>query len=281
MSACEYTFVVSTGRCATTLLGLLLGEADKVLVLNEGQVRNAQCQGPQVLKALTLENRIAYEAPEQAPAILKEKRLPQIRELAREQGLSRYVEIAYYLAPFVAALNEVFPDSRIVYIHRDGRDFVRSVYVDESPDPMPVGFLDSRRLTPTEKFVGMGRLAPLPDSPHGKKWDRYSPFEKNVWLWTETNRIIQEGLSAWPESSVKVVPMRDMLTPEGLVDVADFLNIPVAPERARTLLEHKVNARSSRILSHWSDWDDAHRDSFKRIGQEMLQALEYETGSNW
>nr|WP_321513221.1 sulfotransferase [uncultured Pseudodesulfovibrio sp.] len=281
MNTCAPTFVVSTGRCATTLLGLLLGEADTTLVLNEGQIRDALCQGPQVLKALTLENRIAYEEPDLAVDILREKRQPQIAQLAKERGLTHYVEIAYYLCPFVAALQEVFPDSKIVYVHRDGRDFVRSAYVNEVPDPMPVGYTDPRPLDATEKFVAMGRLAPLPGSLQAAQWDTYTPFEKNVWLWMETNRIIMEGLRSWPEASVMTIAMKNMLTPEGLMDVANFMNIHTPLQRTEALLKRKINSRNSRILTHWSTWDTEHRDAFKRLGQGMLQTLGYEANENW
>lgn len=281
MSSCAPMFVVSTGRCATTLLGLFLAEADSSLVLNEGQMRDAKCQGPQVLKALTLENRLAYEQPDRAAAILEEKRLPHIKALIDELALDHYVEIAYYFSPFVSALRDVFPEAKIAYVHRDGRDFVRSVYVDESPDPMPVGYPDPRQLSPTERYVAMGRLAPLPGSFHAKLWDSYSPFEKNVWLWAETNRLILEGIKAWPSALVKHISMNDMLTPKGLRSMADFLQMDVPLQKADEILRRKVNFRKNRKLDHWSKWDDKHKDDFRRLGQDMLQTLGYEIDETW
>ncbi|NDV20635.1 hypothetical protein GO013_14585 [Pseudodesulfovibrio sp. JC047] len=281
MNRCAPTFVVSTGRCATTLLGLFLNADDSSLALNEGQLRDVHSQGPQILPALTLENRLAYEQPALAADILREKRLPQIRELIEQKALTHFVEIAYYYSPFVAALRTIFPESKLLFIHRDGRDFVRSAYVDEVPDPMPVGYLDPRPLHPVERYVAMGRLAPTPEAPDAARWEHFSPFEKNVWLWAETNRIIRDGLTTWPSDAVLTMPMHRMVTPEGLVEIADFLDMDRSLSQASTLLETKVNARKSRVLPHWTQWDETLRTQFKALGQDMLQTLGYATDAPW
>lgn len=281
MSACSKSFVVSTGRCGTTLLGIALNGVPGVLALNEGQLRGADLQGEQVLRALTLENYAAYAAPGQAADILREKRAGSVEEIIGSRGLRHFVEIAYYLCPFVAALAQVFPDSRLLFLHRDGRDFVRSVYVGENPDPMPVGYLDPRPLSPTERFVGMGRLRPRPGSAWELDWAGLSPFEKNVWLWTETNALVLDQLAAWPGDRVLVRSMRELLTPDGLTQAAAFLGPELDPARARGLLATRINTRSLRILPEWRAWDEPLKQGFKRIGQEMLERLGYAGDAAW
>lgn len=281
MGVCTKAFVVSTGRCGTTLLGIALNEAAGTLALNEGQVRGADLRGGQVLRALTLENYAAYAEPGRAADILRERRAGAVEELAAGRGLTHFVEIAYYLCPFTAALAEVFPDARLLFLHRDGRDFVRSVYVGENPDPMPVGYLDPRPLSPVERFVAMGRLRPRPGSPEEAGWADLLPFEKNVWLWAETNGLVLDQLAAWPAERVLALPMRELLTPDGLLEAAAFLGPALDPGRVRELLGERINTRSLRLVPDWRQWDDALKARFKRLGQDMLERLGYAGDAGW
>ena len=49
MSDCRYGFVISTGRCGTTLLGNLLNRSGGVLALNEGQIRREDLSAVQIV----------------------------------------------------------------------------------------------------------------------------------------------------------------------------------------------------------------------------------------
>ncbi len=278
----KYAFVVSTGRCGTTLLGILLNMANNVLALNEGQIRGEDLQGEQCLKAMTLQNLQAYKNPSTAEAILKQARFEQIPLLLKKKQKTYYIEIAYYLAPFTAALWKVFPNSKLVFLYRDGRDFVQSVYTNQVPDPMPVGYINDRELTAVERFVAMGRLRPLERSVFFKQWSLMSPFQKNAWLWNETNRIILKQMKFWPKELVFSIKMERLLQPEALHNLLQFLEIDdIEYGVIKRLLKQKINKREGKILPHWGQWNNDLKDDFKRIGQDMLETLGYENDVNW
>ncbi|MGE4552252.1 MAG: sulfotransferase [Desulfovibrionaceae bacterium] len=282
METPRYAFVLSTGRCGTTSLGILLRNSSSVLALNEGQLRGADLGGEQVLKALTLQNLQAYLAPKNATSLLAEARGQQIQDALKRFKKSYFIEIAYYLAPFTAALHSLYPDAKFLYLHRDGRSFVRSVYTDLAPDPMPVGYVDDRPLSMQERFVALGRLRPRQDSELHHSWEHLPPFERNAWLWAETNRLILDNLQAVPEAQQLSVPMQALFSLDSLGSILNFFDINDINERVvAEATTRRINARPKTILPPWQEWPEEFKARFKTYGQAMLERLGYVTNDLW
>ncbi len=231
-----------------------------------------------MLPFLTLQNFQAYYHPAEAAAVIAKNRAGMAETRARMDA-DLLGDIAYNYAPFTAALAEIFPGARLLFIHRDGRDFVRSAYTDEAPDPAPVGWADpARTLTSVERFIALGRLRPLPGDPLVDEWPGMTPVERNAWLWAETNRLILEGLDTWPGERVMGIRFEDFVPApmEVYADIRAFLGIrdavPVAAER---ILGRPINPRKRTVLPHWRDWDRGTTDAFWRYAADMMDRLGY------
>ena len=260
-----------------TLANLLNAETG-VVALHEGQFRHEEQAGDQVLPFLTLQNFHTYCHPEEAVAILAKCRAG-MAEKRLQMNADLLGDIAYNYAPFTSAIREVFPHARLLFIHRDGRDFVRSAYTDEVPDPTPVGWADlARKLTPVERFIALGRLRPLSDDPLVDQWPSMTPVERNAWLWAETNRLILEGLETWPEECIMQIRFEDFVTAPMKVyaDIRAFLGIEDAmPAATQQILRYPINRRQRTVLPHWHDWDHETTNAFWRHAANMMDRLGY------
>ncbi len=262
-----------------SLTNWLNSEKDTVC-LHEGKERLIEAPGKQWLPFLTLQNFKAYADPREGPKILLQTR-GNLAEVLACSGKSRLGDIAYNYAPFVGDLAAAFPDAKLLILVRDGRDFVRSVVTNEIPDPTPVGWLSAdRTITNQEKFIALGRLRPLPDSPHFEAWESYSLIEKNAWLWSETYRLILDGVKAWPQEMVLIIKSEELFQNSiaCYARIRAFLGIdhPMS-SITEELLKTPINSRGDHVLPHWREWSAEMIDEFDRQASEMMQRLDYES----
>ena len=275
-------FGVGTGRCGTMALANALNAEPGGTCLHEGQIRVGVEAGEQWLPFLTLQNLIAYHDPEQAREVFQQVRgsLPEIRA---ERGVGFLGDVAYNYAPFVRVIPEILPEARLIVMFRDGRHFVRSAYTDEVPDPMPVGWLDpERELSRRERYVALGRLRPGESDEEGSWWETLPAFDRNAWLWAETNRLILEGLEAWPEERVLQLRFEAFFADPlaGYAKVRAFLGLagPV-PEAVKVLLGTRLNTRKSKPLPPPDAWSPALRAAFDAQAGPMCDRLGYPRAS--
>lgn len=275
-------FGAGAGRCGSMMLANLLNAEDGVLTLHEGKIREIEESKQQWLPFLTLENYQAYAKPETAEQVFADRR-KEIPRIIEDEGLRGIGDIAYNNSPFVGAIPKVFPTARLIVLVRDGRDFVRSVYTSERPDPTPVGWLDDGvELNDLEKFIAFGRLRPVPGSELGAAWPDMTPVEKNAWLWAETYRIVLDAVEeAWSPDRVKIVRAEDMFAdPTGVYgEIREFLRFdwPVN-ESVQDLLTRRINSRSkssSYILPKHPDWTSDVTEAFWAQAGPMMDRLGY------
>jgi len=271
-------FGLGSGRCGTMMLANLLNAEDSVTALHESKFRRGEEVGEQLLPFLTLQNHHAYSHPDQARAIIEKTRaaMPALRRQRDDRLLG---DIAYNYAPFAAVLAKVFPGAKLIVVTRDGRDFLRSAYTAEAPDPTPVGWPDKTRpLSERERYIALGRLRPREDDPLHDDWDDLHPIEKNAWLWSETNRLILDGIAAWPSANVLQVTFEDFCSDTQSVyqRVRRFLGLEgMIPSAAERLLAGRINARRSYRLPPWPDWDGETHAMFWRHAGPMMERLGY------
>ncbi|MGD9601768.1 MAG: sulfotransferase [Gammaproteobacteria bacterium] len=278
---CSIFFGTGAGRCGTMALANLLNAEPDVLCCHEGQIRHLEQIGDQHLPYMTLENFQAYRHPERAKATFAAKRR-EMRALGAHLNLRAIGDIAYNNAPFVHVIPSLFPDARLVVLTRDGRDFVRSAYTRQRPDPTPVGWLDENtELSRIERFVALGRLRPLDSEAPNSEWRRMSVVAKNAWLWAETYRLILDGLVAWDENRVQFVRLEDFRTSprEQYGHVRRFLGLDDAPlpPAVEMLLVQPINRRdeSAKVLPDWRAWTAPETEDFWRYAGPMMGRLGY------
>ena len=247
--------------------------------LHEGKFREREVVGNQLLPFLTLENRLAYEYPERAAAILSEKR-SSIRE-AIPVGARLFGDIAYNYLPFLGSINDFFPTARFLLFIRNGKDFVRSATVLQGEDETPVGWApQGKSLTELEQYIALGRIQPRETDPLNEEWNRWDAFQKNTWLWTESNRLLISALDTLEPEKCHVVRFETFMNSklEHYQRVREFLGMDwaISQQTQQLLEQRKINARRTYDLPEYSDWTKAQRDFFWQIAGTMMERLNYE-----
>jgi hypothetical protein len=271
-------FGASTGRTATMHLANSLNAEPDCVCVHEGKFRHRETSGEQLLPFLTLENRLAYESPERALGVIDSKRA--IIDQLNLEGVSHFGDIAYNNSPFLVPLSVRFPQAKFVIIVRDGRSFVRSATVMEGEDETPVGWPPTnKKLTPLEEYISLGRLQPRRGSPLEQPWRTWDAFEKNVWLWAETNTIILDALDVIASDRWLLVRFEDFVsdTLRVYLKIREFLGFEQdLSEEARSVLMSKVvNASGSYAIASYSDWSSAQKEHFHHYAGSIMDRLGY------
>ncbi len=184
-----------------------------------------------------------------------------------------YVEanVAYYGLVDVAA--DVFARHRLIYVVRDGREWVRS--------HMNWGELYGQR-------GWRGRLArqwptapELPDDPYAAQWSQMARFERVCWAWSRLNAYALQTLAANP--CARLFRFEEIFQHPARYDhlaalMAFALDMPGAPAAAADMagwLERPVHA-SQGIFPAWPDWSPQQQAQFQAICGPLMAQLGYE-----
>lgn len=271
-------FGASTGRTATMHLANCLNAEKTCTCVHEGKFRHRETSGEQILPFLTLENRLAYENPGKAQEIINAKRA--VIDTLDLQGVSHFGDIAYNNSPFLVPLSVRFPHARFIIIIRDGRTFVRSATVLEGEDETPVGWPpDDKQTTKLEDYISLGRLQPRRGSPLQGEWAGWGAFEKNVWLWAETNTLIFDALNEINEERWMLVRFEQFVS-DPLREysmIRDFLGFEneLSDETKAVLLSPVVNASRAYSIPVYKDWSVEQKAHFKQYAGAVMERLGY------
>lgn len=271
-------FGASTGRTATMHLANSLNAEPGCTCVHEGKFRHRETSGEQLLPFLTLENRIAYESPEKAAGIVDSKR--SILHELDMRGLSHFGDVAYNNSPFLEPLSIRFPDAKFIIIMRDGRSFVRSATVLEGEDETPVGWPpNEKKQTRLEEYISLGRLQPRRGSALQEAWDNWGAFEKNVWLWAETNTLILGALDKIDTERWLLVKFEDFVSEplQTYSSIRDFLGFrqPLSQDTRSVLMSPVVNASRQYAIPTFDDWSVEQKTHFHKYANTMMERLGY------
>ena len=261
------------------LANILNSEAG-VTCLHEAKFRAKEVAGEKLLPFLTLQNGQAYSAPEQSKTLLSRFR-SNMPEIADARGGRLFGDIAYYYAPFIGHIPSLFPDAKIVVLIRNGTDFVRSATTLAGDDETPVGWPPrAKPLTDVEQFVALGRWRPRVGDPWYDAWDaEFDHFERNAWLWAETNRVIVRAIESVPPEQLLVLRFEDFFRslPETYPALRAFLGLEgkVPEVTSRLLLARAINHRSAHAVGPVSAWTAAMKTRFWTIAGDVMQELGY------
>lgn len=200
-AACNFDIIASTGRTATTYLASALNQQAGILACHEGYPGSEKETQTPALPLINLENARAYNAPDSALEIVREKRCAAVINAALAQyQQERMIDVAYYNPTLAHALLETLPGCRMIGLIRDCESFVRSCTTLHGEDPLPVGWPDPQKeLSAREKFIAMGRIRPRRASPDKALWASWGAIRRNIWLWRETNLLLCAAKTAFPE----------------------------------------------------------------------------------
>jgi len=292
-------FVASTGRTGTQFLGgkmrRMIGhchsihEADVLWVNRPGEWLHKIRQfglyrmtlgksSPRYsLRALGFARATGRLADDRAVEYLKNIRGPYIESV--DEGV--FLEANSQYALLIDLLPRAFPNSRLVFIVRDPREWVRSWMSMEN---------SLYTVTDLRSWLLGGRLKPkfFPTDPYRGEWKRMDHFEKLCWLWQKENDLALGLVADLPQARVfrfeelftgseKYTAFHDML---GFV--TRFPNGFKADWELRTeLLERKVHPRSQGGFPAWGEWDSTTARKMDRLCGPLMARLGYGNEPAW
>lgn len=268
------------GRCGTMALANLLNSELDVTCLHEGKIRAREAAGEKLLPFLTLQNRQAYEKPETAAALFQRYR-GDMAARGAANGTAWFGDVAYNYAPFIEHAPAALPGARIFVLFRNGLDFVRSATALEGDDPAPVGWPPRDKvLGDVENFIGLGRWRPRAGARWAAEWDRdFDHFERNAWLWAETNRVLLDALDRIDPAVVMRIRFEDFFPrlPHAYGELRDFLGLSpaMAPATLALLEGRRINHRSEYAVPPAAEWDLGMRSRFAQIAGDVMERLGY------
>ena len=249
-------FVLSTGRTGTETIAALFTLAKNVISLHE--------PSPSLYEM----SRLAYEYSGDAAALkLLSVSFQSLRGELLNTSLSYglgYVESSPQVTFLAPAILERYPMARFIHLVRDPRDVVRSGMRRKWYDGHP---------------SDGSRIVPVHNPRDVQKWNEYSPFQKNLWLWTETNRWILEFTSRLPRGTVLRVRSEDVFcgNEEAMRELFHFIGSSLPPkQKISRLLNKKLNAQTSGQFPASKLWSDEQKKDLLRIAGDTALDLGYQ-----
>jgi len=238
-------FVLSTGRAGTETLAALLGLAKNVI---------SHHHPLPILSGLSktgykhFDNPIACEVLSEA---FRAFRTDLLKE-SLDRGLG-YVETSPQMTFLAPAILNALPFCKFIHLVRNPRHVVRSA--------MRRKWFDGHS---NDKY----RITPVFPSTAGQKWNTYGAFQKNLWLWNETNRWILQFLSVIHPDRKYFIHAEDMFSAndQTIFDLFNFIKAPTpSRQKMMKLLNKKLNAQKSGVFPRPSDWTDEMNNDLKKF----------------
>lgn len=254
-------FIVSTGRCGSTMLSRILAIHPSLFVFNQ-------------YPSLRTEAFVKWSDPRRVKEIEKKirKKREELLNMVRRNRLI-YVENSTSAALLIDELYRLF-NARFIFIYRDARDFIRSGmsrgwYKPESLRHRFKTLIRRRFLIDTGKDTVDTLLIPPRDFK--------TRFEKIAWRWVEINRIILDRFSFLPDGH-KLFFKVEELGRESLIGVHNFLGIKVDEAMIVEMLAiaaTKPNKSPNHDFPPYGEWSEYHKRLFKKIAGDMMLRLGY------
>ncbi|XOF34673.1 MAG: sulfotransferase [Candidatus Electrothrix sp. YB6] len=249
-------FVLSTGRAGTQTLSELFKLAPNIISYHEpmptlyrlSNLAYNQLRCWKNCKDIWQESFVTARA-----ALLR-------RSLCCHKGYVETSPHSTFLAPVIAS---VIPNVKFIHLVRDPRCVVRSGmrrnwYNGHS--------FDSTRITPQIK------------TEEGEKWESYTLFQKNIWLWNETNKWIADFLSTFPRSKQLIVHSEDMFSGnrETVEKIFNFIGGTVPSEgKMSKVLKKKMNAQKKGDFPMSDSWSKQMDSELKARAGTVAMRLGY------
>lgn len=228
----RFAFVPSTGRSGTTTMARLLSAHPEI-----------RCRHERRRQLIRLSTELAHGVVDAGEAEA------ELRAIYVASGVYRspiYGDSDHRLFNLIAILANILPDSRFVWLVRDGRDVVAST--------MARGWYDAEYTSGT---WGEYRLrGDAAGEVEAGEWNAMTPFAKNCWYWAHVNRVIGREVERLP--SDRWMPLRLEDLRRDATGVFRFLGVD--PVRAG---EVRANP-SRRTVMPPAAWTDAERETFER-----------------
>lgn len=252
-------FVLSTGRAGTQTFSALLSLAENILSYHEPTP---------TLYGLS---RLAYEYKDKlnndecikktfCTAFLTSRKELWDYSLFNGKGYLETSPQVTFLSPIIT---ELITEVRFIYLVRDPREVIRS--------GMRRGWYGGH---PADKT----RIVPLPNSDTVRSWGSLTPFQKNCWLWAETNRWIYKFCSSVLKDRFLLVHSEDIFNAkeEIIREVFDFINYPVPSQKyIKKVLRKKLNIQKTGEFPKYADWSGEMKADLHIYTRDIANTIGY------
>lgn len=253
-------FILSTGRVGSETMAHLLGLEKNIFAYHEPHPRLY------TLSKLAYEMRSKYLTDKNIKKTLKEAFLTSRQELLNyslycNHGYAETSPQVTFLAPLIL---DSIPNVKFIHLVRDPRKVVRS---------------GMRRKWYDGHSHDSFRITPLTGTHFAKGWNNLTPFQKNLWLWAETNRWILEFTKHLSESNYLRVHSEDIFNKDiaEIAHIFNFIGVAIPSERKiSSVLNKKLNMQRSGEFTNPDKWLETLDDNLKNFVQSISEELGYE-----
>lgn len=226
-------FVLSTGRCGTKWLSVLLASSHHVFVNHALQ--------PELVR----QSKLVYEAVGDAPVELVRAARDDLLSLAHRAGRI-YVETNNKITFFAEALTRAYPKSKFVHLYRHPGDVVRS---------------GMRRDWYAGHLADIGRIT-MRDR---DRWAELSRLERIAWLWNETNTYIEQFLSGLePERHVSVASEQMFSDPAVPLELCEFAGATdISISHVKRMHRRRVNVQITGDFPKYAAWSEEQKQALR------------------
>ncbi|MCE5208522.1 MAG: sulfotransferase [Chloroflexi bacterium] len=252
-------FVLSTGRVGSETVSRLLSLAKNVLVYHE--------PWPELfaLSKKAYEFSDVYPDDQRLADVLQEGFLTARRELLNyslycDHGYVEAGPPATFLAPLIL---KAIPEVKFIHLVRDPQSVVSS--------GMHRGWYSGHAYDST-------RIVPAVDSEMGRLWDNMNPYQKNCWLWAETNDWIIRFSKTLPADKYLLIHAEDIFQADEVVirQMFDYVGSPSpSTQRITGVLRQKLNAQTRGTFQQPDDWMADLNDSLRKFMNQTAGKLGY------
>jgi hypothetical protein len=242
-------FVVSTGRSGSQTIARVLSQHPGVKCLHEPR--------PQMIRLSTeLAHGIktAADVEEELRAIFCESSVFPADRMYGESD-QKY----WNLIPILARL---LPNSRFIWLIRDGRDVAASKYATTwfREEEKQQGTADSADLT--LRWMHYREDGARAGCFSGEQWTAMPVFEKICWSWQHVNEGIEREIGDLPRDRWAMIRLEEL--EERIGDLFWLLAVDSSPVKVE---QHN---RSAGAVKRWEEWDSSMRRTFEaRCGAGM------------
>lgn len=252
-------FILSMGRAGTKMLSTLLDLVPRAIVRHEPDKMD--------VKLIGLRNAGCFDL---ALDGLLEQRFQRV--LPNDSACEIYGEVNSYLRYESDWLRDRL-DAQVLFVCRDGRDFVRSAY---------------GRAVYTD-LDGQMMIVPKDHDPAARNWAGYDRFERLCWYWAHTNEILLDRVGH-PIQMERVLSEYEYFEERILSPLEIRIDRDLwAKEVSRPRNTSRSNARRDLLkdlvrfkrpvprpsLPRWTEWNREQDKRFWEIAGSVMERLGY------
>jgi len=254
MTSC--VFFLSTGRVGTQTLASLFAQVRTLYSYHEPHplLYGVSQQAYRTIRSFSEVDQLLTES------FIACRQDLLLRAWQHERGYLESSPQVTFLAPVI---HQLLPQTQFIHVIRNPGDVIRSA--------MRRGWYDGHSYDRT-------RISPRSDDPLSECWSSFTPFQKNVWLWSETNQWIADFCETLPPEQRLLLRSEDIFASvlETIEQLFAFLNQPTPiPKTIQRILGQQLNAQTSGNFPLPENWSTQMQEQFYSIAGNTADRLGY------